>query len=109
MKKTVLLLIISLTVILSGCSENNNSTSSIYITKDKSLEIAKKYERNQDVKWETKFEEDKEIEINNKNEKYTVWVVTANYPAGNKMLIYLNAINGQEIVMTEEEANIRTD
>jgi len=99
-----------LMIILVGCSNNQNVLSPQYISKEKAIEIAKKYEdHHEDLIWETKFEENREFDINNKKEKYTVWIVTGSYPAGNKMIVYINAKNEQIIVISELEANLANE
>lgn len=101
MKKQVLVILLSTLFLLLGACSNDTK----YIKEQEALELAKKHDNNKDIKWESKLAENMEIEINNIKVNQAVWVITATYPAGNKMIVYLDADNGKELVLSEIEAN----
>ena len=117
----LLLLIISLTVLtflISSCSSNGNDDppepesidivdelkESGLINKSEAIAIAKGYDNNTAISWEALFENDKEIQLNNEINNFDVWTVTATYPFGNKMIVEIDATNGEILVLTEVEA-----
>jgi len=77
-----------------------------YLDQNAALELGKRMDTNsKDLKWSISLAKDMSIEVNNESLTYTFWLITAKYPAGNKMLIYLDAITGRTIMMQETEVN----
>jgi uncharacterized membrane protein YkoI len=97
--------------IFSACSDTKqiNSTditdSGAYISLEEAIEVAKESDNNPELKWSAKLIENKEQEIDNKKATLTVWEVTALYPAGNKMVVTLDAGTGKQISLTEIEVS----
>jgi hypothetical protein len=57
-----------------------------------------------EVTWSAKFEKNAPIEMNNEVKPYDVWKVTATYPAGNKMIVTLDAKTGDILALGEIES-----
>ncbi|MBD0381807.1 DUF4309 domain-containing protein [Paenibacillus sedimenti] len=91
-------------VVFKAKDFTQQAASKTYLSKDQALEIAKRFENNPDAIWNVRLIENMDIEINNLKETYTVWVVEASYPAGNKTVFYLDAVTGWQIMMSESEA-----
>ncbi|MDB5053033.1 MAG: hypothetical protein JWM44_1083 [Bacilli bacterium] len=118
----IFICIISSVILLSACSKNESSVNTTiasikqltqtatstpikkYISQDDALDVAKKLDPNADIKWDAKMIENKEVESNNIKKIITVWDVTAIYPAGNKMIVEIDAISGEQVSLTEIEA-----
>jgi hypothetical protein len=121
-KNLIFISIISSVILLSACSNNGSSVNTTnasikqliqtptstpiksYISQDVALDVAKKAYPKADIKWDAKMIENKEVESNNMKKKITVWDVTAIYPAGNKMIVEIDASSGEQISLTEIEA-----
>jgi hypothetical protein len=109
-------------ILLSACSKNEpsvnptittlkdstqpsiSSSAEKYISQDVALDIAKKLDSKADLKWDANMIKDKQVEINNQKKTMTVWDVTAIYPAGNKMIVEIDAVTGKIISQADIEA-----
>ncbi len=81
--------------------------SNKYLKEEQALEVAKSHlgSNSQTAKWSARLDEDVAIDNGNNTEDiYTVWIVEALYPAGNKESVYLDAVTGWLLVLAEEEA-----
>ncbi|WP_438447812.1 PepSY domain-containing protein [Gorillibacterium sp. sgz5001074] len=72
-----------------------------YITKETALELGKRMDPDGDADWSVAFEENYRLEPSQKGRP--VWAVTAVYPAGNKMIVWIDAVTGKQISLTEIE------
>lgn len=90
-------------VVLAGCSQTHSSEK--LITEKEAIEIAKVSGGSNVVTWSARYKADEEIEFNNVTEKRKVWIVEDTYPAGNKEIYRIDAVNGKILVMTEIEAD----
>ncbi|MFC5471134.1 hypothetical protein ACFPPD_20815 [Cohnella suwonensis] len=88
------------TTLLAACT-----TKSGHIDTNQAIEIAKKLETNEDVVWQASLEKNKEVVIGNAAEKHDVWIVTAEYPMHNKMIVQIEADTGEVISVIEVEAD----
>ncbi|MFD0693778.1 DUF4309 domain-containing protein [Paenibacillus sp. GCM10027628] len=79
------------------------AASQTYLSQNQAFEIAKQFENNPAAEWNARFAPNMEFNINNLKEIYSVWIVEAVYPAGNKMAVYLDAVTGWQIMMSEQE------
>jgi hypothetical protein len=92
--------------IVAKWSENEVHYVAAFMNKYVDMETAMKLGKQMDPKteavWSAKLVENKEIE----KQTYTVWEVTAVYPAGNKMIVTIDAVTGKQLVLGEIEANM---
>jgi hypothetical protein len=76
-----------------------------YLDMEAAMKEGKRMDPNGDADWSAEFIENKEIEINNQKQTYSVWEIKAVYhPYGNKMIITIDAVTGKQIMLTEIEA-----
>jgi hypothetical protein len=72
------------------------------LTKESAMEIAKQMDPNGNAQWTAEFIGKYQVEPS--KEIRPIWAVTAKYPAGNKMIVYIDAITGKQVGLTEIEA-----
>jgi uncharacterized membrane protein YkoI len=104
---TALGLMIVLLFILSGCNDMKKNHTDRLISEKEALRIAQKNVQDSKVIWSAAFKENEKIEMNNRKEKRNVWIVEADFPAGNKEIYKIDAKDGRILVITEQEANGR--
>lgn len=68
------------------------------------LQIAKKMDPNSEAEWKVRFKKSLVLHYNGNRQIYDGWVVEAVYPAGNKLVVYIDARNGKIMVVSEIEA-----
>jgi hypothetical protein len=118
----IFIFIIISVILLSACSKNEpsvnltitplkestqpaiSSPAEKYISQDVALDIAKKLDSKADIKWDANLIKDKQVEINNQKKTMTVWDLTAKYPAGNKMVVEIDAVTGTILSQADIEA-----
>lgn len=100
MKQLSKLMFIIFFVILTGCTAQNTQ---IHITEQDAIEIAKTFDSDSRLTWTATLEEKKEVVINNKKKQITAWKVSTTYQFGNKLIVTIDATNGDIISLTETE------
>jgi hypothetical protein len=90
-------------VVFNSTDFTARAASRTYLDQNQAIEIAKRYDANPDTKWSARLVEDTKMEVNNADTPYSIWITEAVYPAGNKLIVYLDAVTGREIAMTETE------
>jgi hypothetical protein len=68
------------------------------------LETAKKLDPDSEAEWKTTFKKSLVLHYNKKRQIYDGWIVEAVYPAGSKMVVYIDARTGKIMVVSETEA-----
>lgn len=74
----------------------------VAISEEEALRIGQKMDPNGSARWSVAFSDD--YRMDGKEEGRPVWIVTAVYPAGNKMAVYIDAETGRQLAMSESEA-----
>ncbi|GAA0336473.1 hypothetical protein GCM10008967_28530 [Bacillus carboniphilus] len=87
--------------ILRRCTQAEEKSEPLYVTKEEVLKEAKRLEPSPNVKWQTEIVEN--YEIPHEAEKRTAWKVQGVYPFGNKIIIHFDAYTGEQLVLTETE------
>lgn len=75
---------------------------SITITKETAMSLAKQMDPNGNALWTADLVS--EFQVEPSKEIRPVWKVTAAYHAGNKMIVYIDAVTGKQVALTETEA-----
>jgi photosystem II stability/assembly factor-like uncharacterized protein len=75
-----------------------------YLTKDVAIDIAKRTEPSDQVQWQEPVLKDNESVDPDMKTLRTVWKVQGNYPAGNQIILTVDANNGKVWAVTEIEA-----
>jgi PBP1b-binding outer membrane lipoprotein LpoB len=103
--KLLYISVFMIALLISGCT-NASDPQKNYISEETAINIAKKQDFNapKEVTWSAKFEKNAPIEMNNEVKPYDVWKVTATYPAGNKMIVTLDAKTGDILALGEIES-----
>jgi hypothetical protein len=70
------------------------------------LQTAKKMDPDSDAVWKVTFKKSLVLHYNRNRQIYDGWVVKATYPAGNKLVVYMDARTGKIMVVSEIEASI---
>lgn len=90
--------------ILTSCTpQTQTQNTRIQISEQEAIEIAKWFESDNSLTWSAMLEENKEVEVNNEKKLLSVWSVSTTYPFGNKLIVTVDAINGDIISLTETE------
>ncbi|WP_135555424.1 PepSY domain-containing protein [Paenibacillus cymbidii] len=73
----------------------------VAIGEQEALRIGQKMDSSGSAEWSVAFTDD--YRIDERDEGRPVWVVTAVYPAGNKMAVYIDAETGRQLALSESE------
>lgn len=95
---TFMLLWIAVLCLATSCMNNDG-----LISEKEAINIARQMDQTEGLVWTAKFEKNKALDLNNQTEVYDVWTVSAVYPAGNEIVIQINARTGQVISLAEIE------
>jgi hypothetical protein len=88
--------------IKSTAKQIDDRSDNDYMESHEALQIAKKFEPNKDVKWETEFKENYQADTD-RNEVGPVWIVKGTFPLGNQVHLYIDALTKELVTMSEEE------
>ncbi|WP_248925914.1 DUF4309 domain-containing protein [Paenibacillus hamazuiensis] len=72
-----------------------------YLDKEAAIKIAKQMDSVNNPQWNAEFLRDFQDEISKENR--AVWKVIAVYPAENKMIVFIDAVTGKVLALTETE------
>ncbi|UKS28329.1 hypothetical protein LOZ80_05165 [Paenibacillus sp. HWE-109] len=76
----------------------------LLIDEEAALQIAKKLDPDSKAEWKATFKKSLVLHDNKNRQIYDGWVVEEAYPAGNKMVVYMDARTGKIMVVSEIEA-----
>jgi uncharacterized membrane protein YkoI len=76
----------------------------LLIDEETALQTAKKLDPDSEAEWKATFKRSLVLHYNKNRQIYDGWIVEAVYPAGNKMVVYMDARTGKIMVVSEIEA-----
>jgi hypothetical protein len=68
------------------------------------LAVAQRYDASPDLEWTAEYVANFEWNLGHEKLTFNAWIVTATYPSGNRLVVYIDADSGAEIAMSEIEA-----